>query len=137
MHVDAMALRMKFFVADMISAVDFFKEVLGLGLARWDPGYASVRCGSVVVGLGLISNLPEEGGYFTRPRAERDIGLGVEILLEVGDIAVDYTHVAVTSHPTIESPQGPPWSPTNFRVVDLVEAPPRVHSSGSARRALR
>ena len=62
MHVDDRALRTKLFVVDMGYAVAFFEEMIGFGLARWDPGYASVQRGSMVVGLGLISNLPEEGG---------------------------------------------------------------------------
>ena len=88
-------------------------------MARYKPGdYASMRSGEVVLGIGQISTLPEEGGYFTREIASVRRGLGVEIVLEVDDVDAWNRRVVASGHPVFEPPHERPWDLRDFRVVD-------------------
>jgi lactoylglutathione lyase len=82
----SMRVRFELFVREMGVAVAFYTGVMGFDLIREEPGYSSLRKGEVILGLGPISKLPAEGGYFTRDIAEHRRGLGVEIVLEVDDL---------------------------------------------------
>ncbi|HEV2129137.1 MAG TPA: VOC family protein [Thermomicrobiales bacterium] len=113
-----MRLRMELFVEDMDRTVDFYRDVLGFELARREEGYASVRRGDVILGIGPIAKLPAEGGYFTERRLAQDRGLGVEIVLEVEDVAAEYEQVVATGWPIVEELQGRPWGLTDFRITD-------------------
>jgi lactoylglutathione lyase len=77
-----MRLRMELFVDDMDISVAFYRDLLGFRTERRTEGYASVRRGHVVLGLGPAAKLPEagDGPGFTRERLSRDKGVGVEIL---------------------------------------------------------
>src|SRR3712207_9350160 len=82
-----MRLRLELFVEDMDASIGFYTRVLGFEVLREHPGdYASLRCGDVTLGIGPISKLPEEGGYFTREIASLRRGLGAEIVLESGGV---------------------------------------------------
>ena len=82
-----MGLRLELFVEDTQMSIGFYTRVLGFEVVRNEPGdYASLTNGAVVLGIGPISKLPEEGGYFTRQIARLRRGLGVEIVLEVDDV---------------------------------------------------
>ena len=60
-------LRLELFVEDMEATISFYTQVLFFALVRHEAGsYASLRSGSVILGIGPIAKLPEEGGYFTR-----------------------------------------------------------------------
>lgn len=118
MPTGAMRLRMELFVEDMDRSIAFYHDVLGFGLLRRDEGYASVRRGDVTFGIGPIAKLPDVGGYFTRPRLAKGRGLGVEIVLEVEDIAAEYERVLATGHPVGEPLQDRPWGLTDFRLTD-------------------
>lgn len=118
MNPQAMTLRMELFVVDVDRAIAFYADVLGFTLDRRDPGYASVRHGQVVFGLGPIAKLPESGGYFTQDRLAGDRGLGVEIVLEVDDVDHVYDHVRGTGYPLHEPLQERPWGLRDFRIVD-------------------
>ena len=60
-------LRLELFALDMEESIAFYTRVLGFELARHEPGdYASLRLGGVVLGIGPVAKLPEEGGYFGR-----------------------------------------------------------------------
>ena len=114
----SMRLRLELFVADMESAIRFYREVLGFALLRREPDYASLRCGDVVFGLGPIAKLPVAGGYFTRSRLAQGRGLGVEIVLEVDDVAAAYDRVQERGHPMLEPLRDRPWGLTDFRIAD-------------------
>ena len=80
-------LRLELFVEDMEATIAFYSRVLAFELARHEPGdYASLRLGGVVLGIGPVAKLPEEGGYFGRDIATLRRGLGVEIVIEVDDV---------------------------------------------------
>lgn len=111
-------LRLELFVSDMDVSIDFYCRVLGFELVRREPGYASVRSGSVVLGLGPISKLPDHEGYFTRPRLEADRGAGVEIVLEVDNVTAFHRRVQGAGYPVLEPLQDRPWGLTDFRIAD-------------------
>lgn len=114
-----MRLRLEIFVEDMDASVGFYTGVLGFEAVREHPGdYASVRCGDVTLGIGPISKLPEEGGYFTREIASLRLGLGAEIVLEVDDVDGWHRRVSATGYPVFEPPQERPWGLRDFRIVD-------------------
>ena len=74
-----MGLRLELFVEDMDASIKFYIRVVGLDLIRNEPGYyAALRNGGVVLGLGPVSRLAAEGGYFSREIANHRRGLGVE-----------------------------------------------------------
>lgn len=118
MGSDAMRLRMELFVEDMDRAIAFYRDVLGFELVRCDEGYASIRRGEVVLGIGPITKLPEEGGYFTQPRLRHHRGLGVEIVLEVEDVAAEEERMLATGWPIETSLQDRPWGLADFRLTD-------------------
>jgi lactoylglutathione lyase len=109
---------MELFVQDMDVSVDFYCRVLGFELTRRDAGYASVRSGSVVLGLGPISKLPEEEGSFNLTRLAGDRGAGVEIVLEVDDIEEFHEQLQVGGYPVLDGLEQRPWGHTNFRMAD-------------------
>lgn len=104
MDASGMSLRLELFVEDMNAAITFYTQVLGFELVRRESGYASVRRGSAVLGLGPVYKLPEEAGYFTRGIAARR-GLGVE-------------NVDSSCHPILEPMQRRPWDLMDFRIAD-------------------
>jgi catechol 2,3-dioxygenase-like lactoylglutathione lyase family enzyme len=117
-----MRLRLELFVSDLGTSVAFYTEVLGFHVTRADPGYVSVRKGSVVLGLGPVAKLPETGvgPGFTRQRLHADPGGGVEIVLEVDDLDElrALYHNCQTRGVVAEALREQPWGLQDFRVVD-------------------
>ena len=114
-----MGLRLELFVEDMEASVAFYTRVLAFDLERHEPGdYASLRRGSVVLGLGPVAKLPEKGGYFGRDIAARRRGLGVEIVLEVDDVEGWHNHIVASGHPIFEPLRDRPWGLRDFRIAD-------------------
>ena len=114
----SMSIRLELFVRDLGAAVAFYTGVLGFDLIREDPAYSSLRQGGVVLGLGPISKLPPDGGYFTRDIADLRRGLGVEIVLEVYDLDAYHARVLASGYPIFEHLRERPWGLRDFRVVD-------------------
>jgi lactoylglutathione lyase len=117
-----MRLRLELFVSDMGASVAFYTEVLGFQVTRADPGYVSVRNGSVVLGLGPVAKLPETGlgPGFTRQRLQADRGAGVEIVLELDgldELGALYRNCQ-TRGVVAEALREQPWGLQDFRVVD-------------------
>jgi catechol 2,3-dioxygenase-like lactoylglutathione lyase family enzyme len=117
-----MRLRMELFVDDLDASVAFYVDVLGFRVERRDPGYVSIRRGSVVLGLGPVAKLPEHGAGagFTRQRLAADKGAGVEIVLEL-DGADEVTALYEHSRARAEIAEGlerRPWGLLDFRLTD-------------------
>jgi hypothetical protein len=70
---------------------------------RRESDYASVRSGNVTFGLGPIAKLPTEGGYFTGARMAGDRGAGVEIVLEVDDVAAYRWRMEASGYPVLDA----------------------------------
>jgi lactoylglutathione lyase len=113
-----MNLRLELFVNDMDRSINFYRDILGFALLRRDSGYASIRRGNVTFGLGPIAKLSEEEGYFTRSRVSGERGLGVEIVLEVDDLAAALAQVERAHYPVHEPVQRRPWGLSDFRLID-------------------
>jgi lactoylglutathione lyase len=112
-------LRLELFVEDMEVSIAFYTRVLAFELARHEPGdYASLRLGGIVLGIGPVGKLSEEGGYFGREIATLRRGLGVEIVLEVDDVDGWRDRVAASGHPILEPLQERPWGLRDFRISD-------------------
>ena len=112
-------LRLEVFVDDMEASIAFYTQVLAFELVRHEPGdYASLRLGGVVLGIGPVAKLPEDGGYFGRDIAMLRRGLGVEIVLEVDDLDGWHERVASSNHPILEPLQERPWGLRDFRISD-------------------
>ncbi len=119
MPPEQMSVRLELFVQDMDQAIAFYTYILGFKVLRREEDYASLRNGIVILGLGPIVKLPEEsGGYFTRSKLRAARGLGVEIVLEVGDVHTMYEHTQSCDYPIEEPLQKRSWGLTDFRIVD-------------------
>ena len=111
-------LRMELFVDDLDVSVAFWRDVLGFTVDRRDDGYASLRRGTVVLGLGPVSKLPATGGPgFSQERLAADRGAGVEIVLEVGDLDAAYRS-CLEAGAVAEGLTDRPWGLTDFRITD-------------------
>jgi lactoylglutathione lyase len=117
-----MRLRLELFVRDLDASVAFYEQALGFRVDRRDAdgGYASLVRGEVVLGLGPIAKLPADGpgGGFTQARLAADRGAGVEIVLEVDDVAAALAHVEAAGHPVEEALRARRWGRTDFRLLD-------------------
>lgn len=113
-----MGLRLELFVRDVDASIAFYRDALGFALARREPDYASLRSGGVTLGLGPIAKLSESEGYFTRGRLAGDRGAGVEIVLEVDDVASYRERVESAGYAVLEELQPRPWGLTDFRFAD-------------------
>ena len=109
-----MALRFEIFPDDLDGTVDFYTRVLGFRLAgdrRSDPdAYVWLQRGGVRVGA-LRSTVPDA-------RAARRPPAGVELVLEVDDVAAERDRVVAAGWPLEEDLQDRPWGLTDFRILD-------------------
>jgi catechol 2,3-dioxygenase-like lactoylglutathione lyase family enzyme len=114
-----MRLRMELFVDDLDTSVTFWTGVLGFWIDRRDDGYASLRRGSVVLGLGPVAKLPStgDGPGFTQSRLAAGKGAGVEIVLEVDDLDAVYESCAAAGV-VAEGLTDRPWGLRDFRFTD-------------------
>jgi lactoylglutathione lyase len=112
-------LRLELFVEDMGASIAFYTRVLAFKVARHEPGdYASLRLGGILLGIGPVAKLPEEGGYFGRNISAHRRGLGVEIVLEVDDVDGWRDRVSASGHQILEPLQDRPWGLRDFRISD-------------------
>ena len=103
----------------MEASIAFYTGVLAFEVARHEPGdYASLHLGDVVLGIGPVAKLPEEGGYFGRDISDHRRGLGVEIVLEVDDVDGWRDRVVVSRYPILEPLRDRPWGLRDFRISD-------------------
>jgi lactoylglutathione lyase len=109
-----MTLRFEIFPADLDAVVDFYVRVLGFRIAkdeREDPeAYVAMQRGSVHVGA-LRQNVPVSSAG-RRPPA------GVELVLEVDDVASERDRVVAAGWPLAEDLQLRSWGLTDFRILD-------------------
>ena len=112
-------LRLELFVEDMTASIAFYTQVLAFEVVRHEPDdYAGLRWGNAVLGIGPLTKLPEEGGYFGRGISSRRRSLGVEIVLEVDDVEGWHTRVGASGHPILEPLQDRLWGLRDFRIAD-------------------
>jgi lactoylglutathione lyase len=109
-----MTLRFEIFPSDLDAAVDFYTRVLGFSLIKdqraGPEAYVAMQRGSVQVGAA------RKAGPGARP--ERRPPAGVELVLEVDDVAGERDRVAAAGWPLDEDLQDRPWGLTDFRILD-------------------
>ena len=109
-----MTLRFEIFPDDLDVIADFYQRVLGFSLItdqrHASAAYVSLQRGTVRVGAAR-REIPD-------PRAARRPPAGVELVLEVDDVAGERDHVLAAGWPLEEDLQERPWGLTDFRILD-------------------
>jgi lactoylglutathione lyase len=109
-----MTLRFEIFPADLDAAVDFYGRVLGFSLTadrRAGPEpYVAMKRGAVRIGAA------RRPGPDVQPA--RRPPTGVELVLEVDDVAGERDRVAAAGWPLEDDLQDRPWGLTDFRILD-------------------
>jgi lactoylglutathione lyase len=109
-----MTLRFEIFPDDLDVIVDFYTRVLRFRLMEDRRGgpdaYISLQRGSVRVGA-VRRAAPDA-------RAARVPPAGVELVLEVDDVAAERDRVIAAGWPLKEDLQDRPWGLTDFRILD-------------------
>jgi predicted enzyme related to lactoylglutathione lyase len=113
-----MTLRFEIFPSDLDEVVDFYTRVLRFGVTkdqRHEPtAYVSLRRGAVQVGVARRA-VPED---VPDVRAARLPPAGVELVLEVDDVAGERDQVVAAGWPLEQDLQDRPWGLTDFRIID-------------------
>jgi lactoylglutathione lyase len=110
-----MTLRFEIFPGDLDVIADFYQRVLGFSLVtdqRHAPApYLSLQRGAGRVGAAR-REVPGVAAGGRRPPA------GVELVLEVDDVAGERDRVLAAGWPLEEDLQERPWGLTDFRILD-------------------
>ena len=111
------ALRLELFVDDVPAARAFYTQVLGFTAgAAHDDCYVPLQRGSARLALNARAALPAAHPIQAAP-GER-LGRGIELVLEVEDVAVVYAQVQAAGWPLASTLARRPWGLVDFRVVD-------------------
>lgn len=112
-----MTFRLELFVDDLPASIDFYHRVLGFTLGeQHSDSYTPVTFGKVNLGLNLRSSLRED--HPIQAIENERLGRGIEIVLEVDDVAAMYEHVLSENWPMSAELRQRPWGLTDFRVTD-------------------
>ncbi|OZU87123.1 hypothetical protein CIL03_18230 [Virgibacillus indicus] len=112
-----MNLRLELFVESLEKSVEFYSNVLEFNLPEEiNKSYVSISNGDVVLGLGEMKNLPES--HPLKVSHEQQIGLGVEIVMEVDDVKEFYDKVVAIRYPIQTELTKRPWGLEDFRIID-------------------
>jgi len=112
-----MTFRFELFVDDLPASIDFYHRVLQFTIGeQHSEKFTPITNGNVRIGLNLRSALRDDHPI-QAVEGER-LGRGVEIVLEVDDVAAMYAHVLSQNWPISTELQQRPWGLTDFRVVD-------------------
>ena len=109
--------RFELFVQDIQKSSEFYENVLGFTATKLTKEYVGLTNGNVRIGLGAISNLPTNHPLRLNNPDERK-GVGIEIVLEVDDVAELYGKVQTCGHPISAPLMIQPWGLTDFRLID-------------------
>lgn len=110
-------LRAELFVRDIGHSIAFYRDVLGFDVLReTSGGYVSIGREGAVLGLNTASRLPLD--HPIRPRPGHRVGLGVELVVVVDDVAAVHRRAAASGHPEVTAVVDQPWGLTDFRVLD-------------------
>jgi len=116
MNDAAGGLRIEIFVDDVEGAALFYERLLGFARENQSPGYATLRRGTARIGVGAESGLPD--AHPLKPRSDERLGVGVEIVIEVGDIDAAYGTVLAAGYPILSPLKERPWGQRDFRIMD-------------------
>jgi predicted enzyme related to lactoylglutathione lyase len=105
-----MRLRIELFPADLDATIAFYSTALGFAVERREPGYATLERDGTRIGAAERPPVTDDGAR--RPPT------GVEIVLEVADLAAERERVRRSGWPVAEDVTQRPWGLTDFRVLD-------------------
>ena len=109
-----MTLRIETFPQDLDAVVDFYTRILGFSVTkdqRHGPQlYVALERGRVRIGAGQ-RDVPHA------PPGRRP-PIGVELVLEVDDVAAERDRVVAQGWPLVEDLQSREWGLTDFRILD-------------------
>lgn len=112
-----MTFRLELFVDDLEASIDFYGRVLGfVSGERQADGYTSMTHGDVNLALNLRASLPAE--HPVQAVAGERLGRGIELVLEVTDIAGMHERLYLANWPLASALMHQPWGLTDFRVLD-------------------
>jgi lactoylglutathione lyase len=107
-------LRCEIFPSDLSRTLRFYVDLLGFDVVRdereADPAYLAMRRGDVHVGAAARPPVPDP--------AVRRPPVGVELVLEVEDVAGERDRIAATGWPLDEDLILRPWGLRDFRLLD-------------------
>jgi lactoylglutathione lyase len=110
-----MTLRIEIFPARLGPTVDFYTRVLGFAVIRREgtetDGYAALQRGNVQVGAATRAEHAADLGHRRPPT-------GVELVLEVDDVAEELERVRTVGWPVEEELTVRPWRLRDFRLLD-------------------
>ncbi|MFT0713415.1 VOC family protein [Flagellimonas lutimaris] len=116
---DFTTLRLELFTSDMKKSVDFYTGILGFTMEgeQINYSYQPVKRGNVIFGIGPLSKLSDDH-HFNPNLNNIQKGYGVEIVLEVDNVAEVYEKVKSSGYPVDVPLTTQSWGLTDFRVVD-------------------
>jgi catechol 2,3-dioxygenase-like lactoylglutathione lyase family enzyme len=113
-----MDMRLELFVTHLPTSLDFYSRVLGFRVVHSSPdGYTSLVNGNVRLGLNARTVL-ERDQHPIRFEAGEQPGKGVELVLEVEDVAAVYAYAQAQNWPISSDLRLQAWGLTDFRVLD-------------------
>ena len=107
-----MTLRFEIFPEDLDVTVDFYQRILGFQLTddRRAEDYVALRRGAVQ--LGAVRSTPPIARAARRPPA------GLELVLEVDDVAAERDRVLAAGWPLDDDLHDQSWGLRDFRILD-------------------
>jgi len=116
---EGMTLRLELFTSDMKKSVDFYTRILDFTMEgkQINYSYQPVKRGNVIFGIGPLSKLSDDH-HFNPNLKNIQKGYGVEIVLEVDNVAEVYEKVKASGYPVEVPLTTQSWGLTDFRVVD-------------------
>lgn len=112
-----MNLRLELFVESIEKSAEFYNHVLEFDIPeKINKSYIPVRKGNVVLGLGEMKKLPES--HPLKVSHQQQIGLGVEIVLEVENVKEIYEKVVAIGYSIQTELTKRPWGLEDFRIID-------------------
>lgn len=122
-----MQLRLKLFAEAPEKSLDFYRRVLGFAVqGSASTEYAMLRNGDAVIAINSRSALSSD--HRLRIQTDGRAGLGIEIILSVGDIEDTYRTAEESGWPLSDLVQQP-WGLRDFRLIDPDGYDVRVTSS--------
>lgn len=110
-------MRAELFVRDVRRSAAFYRDVLGFDILREAPGgYVAIGREGAVLGLCDVSQLP--ANHPARPGPGDKVGLGVELVVVVDDVAESHARAVASGQSGITALVEQPWGLTDFRVLD-------------------
>jgi uncharacterized glyoxalase superfamily protein PhnB len=110
-------LRAELFVRDVPRSAAFYRDVLGFETLREAPGgYTSIAREGAVLGLNAVDRMPAD--HPVRPKPDAPVGLGVELVVVVADVAALHARAAASGCREVSPLVAQPWGLTDFRVLD-------------------